>query len=246
MVVKKVTDVLFPKTRQINKATRTTVLFRVDEPFACCSQPGVAYAIIQFVRHSWQVGNHPQLRDAWNLDGDDSQAQQNSKGLPYDPTYTDDPAHGGNSDGKSNTYVEVGPWDPAGSGPAISVTDLPGLLEPQHELFVREGGIMVWEFVTLLVCRANPASAEQYLKSGLVCAKQHYTIERKYTAGKAEPEVEPVKQRDPNAPPGPPEFYPKCRPLAVVLDKISDPEEKKKKSIEDAFSNPRPHVLKLP
>lgn len=222
-----------------NKATQTTIFFAVHNSFGCCDIAGRAYAVIQFVRHAWRLGNNPPNSDDWNLDGPNSQSERHEQNpnLPYDPTYTDDPAHGGDPSGKSNTYVQAGPWDPAGSSQAIQVTDYPGLLEPEHSRFVKEGGAFTWEFLTLLVCQESPASAEQYLKSGLVCAKQHYKIQREYTAGSKEPPKVALVDIKDWGKLGKPDAFKKCVPLATLLDQMD---------LKKPFLNPRPHVIKLP
>jgi hypothetical protein len=213
----------------VNKATPTVVLFAVQHPFTCCGKVGRAYAIIQFVRHTWKLGSNPQKSDDWNLDGSEKQSQLHTNGIDYDPTYTNDPA------GKSNDLVQVGPWDASGKSSAITVYDFPGLLENQHGAFVKEGGSIKWEFVTLLVCLESPADQNQYLKDGLVQAFSHYTVERIYTAGNPLPVVKVVESKD--KPFGPPAYFKICKTLAQVLNDFK---------LKQPYLNPRAHILKIP
>lgn len=220
---------------QVNKATHTQVVFKVKDPWKCCKIKNTPYTVIQFVRHTWQLGNGDIKQDAWNLDGPESQSARKAQGEEYDPTYTTDPKHGAGTAGADNTLVHVGPWDSNG-GNAISVDDYPGLLGPDHQRFLRAGGFFRWEFITLLVCRETRGSAATYLASGKVQARTAFTIQRDYPDPAAGGEVAvkadfPNERKDPRA-----EFYKKCKPLAEVLDELG---------MTEPFNNPRPHRIRL-
>jgi hypothetical protein len=212
---------------QINKATQTIVLFAVSDPFGCCRTAGNSYSVIQFVRHRWKLGANKENHDEWNLDGSEKQSQLHVQGSDYDPTYTNNPG------GAPNDLVQAGPWDGSGTSSAITVFDFPGLLKPDHDRFVKEGGWMHWEFITLLVCTVNPADQKRYLAAGLVQAVTHYEVTRVYTGGKETPTVEVKEMKD--QPIGVPQFFKKCRKLTDVLTK----------DLKKAYDNPRPHTIKL-
>lgn len=211
---------------QVNKATQTVVVFAVADPFGCCGEPGRHYAIVQFVRHRWKLGNNPVKRDDWNLDGPESQSTNHANGQPYDPTYTNRSGENGND------LVVAGPWDDNGTSAAISVYDFPGLLDPDHRRFMQTGGTMEWEFVTILVCLETPQTETQYLASAKVQAVAHYRVTRTYAGGEATVKVRPVS----TAPIGAAAFFQACRKLKDILDKFG---------LTNAFSNPRPHVIQF-
>jgi hypothetical protein len=220
---------------EVNKATHTQVVFSVDEPYRCCGRADVCHSIIQFVRHTWEFSKGKPMRDRWNLDGPESQAERRAQGLDYDPTYTTDPHHGAATANEDNGLVHVGPWDGAG-GNAISVDDYPGLLTPDHERFVKRGGMFQWEFITLLVCREATGSARQYLKNGKVRARTGFTVQRIYPApGSKEPisvrRDFPTGANDPRV-----KHYEPCKDLSEVLKELG---------LTDAFNNPRPHRVLL-
>jgi hypothetical protein len=213
---------------ETNKATQTVVLFAVDDAFGCCGQPQHGYAIVQFVRHRWKLGSGTEKPDVWNLDGPESQSTLHGEGKDYDPTYTNKPGEA------SNDLVQAGPWDGKGSSPAITVYDFPGLLEPQHKKFVEEGGWISWEFITLLVCKEDPATQKQYLDAGKVQAMTRYLITRTYTKGDPTPKVE--VSHPTNQPIGAPKFNKTCPSLKDVLTALR---------LKPAFENPRSHKIKL-
>jgi hypothetical protein len=210
---------------KVNKATHTSVFFNVDEPFGCCGIANKHYTIIQFVRHRWNLAGK-KGSDAWNLDGPGSQADRRKAGLPYDPTYTTDPAHGGSTADEDNELVHVGPWDATG-GSAVVVDDFPGLFTEDHKLFKERGGWFEWEFVTLLVCKEAEGSAEHYLANGKVRAKTRFVIRRTYPGGNRAPKGKPEGKR---------EYYDPCKDLAEVL---------RETGLLAPFNNPRPHEVKL-
>ncbi|MGI9550862.1 MAG: hypothetical protein ACR2MT_06670 [Aurantibacter sp.] len=202
-----------------NYATETAVIFSVNDGFKCCDIPDKQYAIIQFVRHRWKYTNGPWRSDPWNLDGPSSQAFNHAQGNPYNPTYA--------SSGSS--LLQLGPWDHKG-GDAISVTDYPGLLSADHNRFLRRGGIMEWEFWTLLVCNETPATATQYLSNARVQAITHFKIRRGYPGNGEQPLFKPkIFKKDRK-------YFKECVTLATVL---------RERNLLNAFNNPRPHVLPL-
>ncbi len=202
-----------------NHATEVVVDFAVDEAFGCCEHTNKHYAIIQFVRHRWQLGRGPVRNDAWNLDGPDSQADNHKAGRPYDPTYAT----------SGSPLFSVGPWNQNG-GDAISVRDYPGLFKEDHEKFMTRGGFIEWHFWTLLVCRETPATNEKYIDDGEVQAITHFTIRREYDHRKKKVGVRPsIYNRDRK-------YFDPCVPLRTVL---SDRE------LLDAYNNPREHEIPL-
>jgi hypothetical protein len=203
-----------------NHATEVVVDFSVDEAFGCCEHANKHYAIIQFVRHRWQLGKDAPVRhDAWNLDGPDSQADNRKAGRPYDPTY----AAGG------SPLFSVGPWNQKG-GDAISVRDYPGLLTDEHERFRTRGGFMEWHFWTLLVCRETPGTNETYLADGEVQAITHFTIRREYDLKRKKIFVKPsIFKKDRK-------YFDPCVPLRTVLTD---------RGLLEAYNNPREHELPL-
>jgi len=217
----------------VNKATHTTVVFKVDDPFACCGQANTDYAIVQFVRHRWQLGNGRPRADDWNLDGPESQSERHASGADFDPTYTNDPAHGADTAGSGNDLVHVGPWDGKGGG-AISVDDYPGLLEADHNRFMAQGGWMEWEFITLLICKEGTGSAQHYIDNGKVCAKTRFTVRRNYPGQGRAPVVKGSLAKGGRE--GKPEYYAQCRELGAVLDELE---------LKDEFLNPRSHRVRL-
>jgi hypothetical protein len=205
---------------RVNHATEIVVDFSVDEAFGCCSHPNKHYAIIQFVRHRWQLGkNSPVRNDAWNLDGPDSQAANKKAGKPYDPTYTT---------GKSPLFT-VGPWNDKG-GDAISVRDYPGLFTKDHKKFLERGGFFKWVFWTLLVCLEDPPTAEEYLREGEVQAITHFSIERQYNLKEGTVKVVPSLYPDDR------KYFQPCRPLKDVL---------KERGLLEAYNNPREHEVPI-
>ena len=114
------------------------------------------------------------------------------------------------------------------------VDDFPGLLEPDHDRFMQQGGWFEWEFVTLLVCREAEGSAGDYLASGKVRAKARFKIRRKYPGGDRAPSVKGsvVKGR----PEGSQEYYDPCRDLSEVLQETE---------LLAPFNNPRSHRVRL-
>jgi hypothetical protein len=117
------------------------------------------------------------------------------------------------------------------------VFDFPGLLKPDHDRFVKDGGWISWEFVTLLVCTENPADQKNYLVSGLVQAFAHYGITRTYTAGNDTPAVKVEELTAPKKPIGPAQFFKQCLKLTDIL---------KSMGLRHAYDNPRPHMIKFP
>ena len=224
-------------TGRVNKATHTRIHFHVDQPFSCCEQSNTCHTIIQFVRHRWRVGgeNEPTTIDQWNLDGPESQSTRHSQGQDYDPTFTSDPHHGGNTSDEDNELVSVGPWDGRG-GTAVIVDDFPGLLDSDHERLKRRGGIMEWEFITLLVCRADTGTAAAYLQNSKVRAIQHFIVRRTYPGNNNEPVVQWGNNPPYNDPTVNAESFNPCRPLNNILTGLQ---------LLNAFNNPRPHALNL-
>ena len=220
----------------INKATHTTVFFKVDDPFSCCGAANKNYTIVQFVRHRWKLGNGNERSDNWNLDGPESQSQRHSNGQDYDPTYTNQPAHGGNTSNSGNDLVHIGPWDSKGGG-AVIVDDFPGLLERDHNRFAQQGGWIEWEFITLLLCKEETGSAAHYLANGKVRAKTRFKVRRTYpipTPNNQTPTVSGTLLK--GAPEGRPTYYRRCRDLSDVLREMR---------LANAFNNPRTHRIQL-
>ncbi|MFI4933533.1 MAG: hypothetical protein ACHP7N_02850 [Caulobacterales bacterium] len=224
---------------KINKATETFVVFKVTDQFGCCKTKGRNYAIVQFVRHRWKLGNGNPQDDGWNLDGSSTQSERHRQGLSYDPTYTNHPGEA------KNDLVQLGPWDGQDKpDPAVAVLDFPGLLAPQHAMFGKEGGWIQWEFLTLLVCVEQPPTETKYLASGQVEAMAHYIIKRTYAEGDPTPVVvskEPKQTTeewpiDPKV--GHSESFKACVSLRSLLEKYGD-------DLMQAFKHPQPHVIKL-
>lgn len=217
-----------------NKATPTTIYFDIEDPFSCCGQPNKPYTIIQFVRHRWRVGaNGPLKCDQWNLDGPESQSQRHANGQEYDPTYTTDPKHGASTANQTNELVNIGPWDSSG-GSAVEVKDFPGLLDADHTFFLREGGLIEWEFVTLLVCREDHGSVSRYLRDGHVKAKSHFRIRRSYPGNGGNVQIGGETMS--TNPIGSSEYYRTCQTLRDVLNGMG---------LLDEFQAPRSHQIAL-
>ena len=135
--------------------------------------------------------------------------------------------------GRADDLVRVGPWDGAGTSPAITVIDLPGLLPAMDDQLVQKGGWYSWEFVTLLVCAQDPGDQDQYLSSAKVQALMHYYILRSYIKGNPNPEIRVEEVRA--EPVGGPVFYSECQGLKPLLVELG---------LLQAYQNPRPHVRK--
>jgi hypothetical protein len=227
---------------ETNKANHTLIYFKVDDPFGCCGQSNKHYTVIQFVKHKWKfksekVGHE----DAWNLDGSESQAERHNRKQDYDPTFTTDPSHGTTTANEDNELVHVGPWD-ATQGSSVIVDDFPGLLESDHELFSKQGGLFQWEFLTLLVCKEDTGSAKHYLKNGKVRAMTHFKLRRNYPGNNKPPTVHYGKIEKPKGtkggrtPEGGPDYYDPCKDLSEVL---------RETGLLNAFNNPRPHRIRF-
>ena len=219
-------DAINHSPEQIDKSVPTAVFFAVDEPLRCCGQQ-CRHTAIQFVRHRWKIANTEKFGDLWKLDVADKQAEQHDKGQDYDPTYSN---HMG---GRADDLVRVGPWDGAGTSPAITVIDLPGLLPAMDDQLVQKGGWYSWEFVTLLVCAQDPGDQDQYLSSAKVQALMHYYILRSYIKGNPNPEIRVEEVRA--EPVGGPVFYSECQGLKPLLVELG---------LLQAYQNPRPRVRK--
>lgn len=218
---------------QVNKATRTRVSFHLEEPFRCCGERDRHHTIIQFVRHHWRLGSGRERRDAWNLDGPESQSERHGQGQDYDPTFTTDPAHGASTADEDNELVHVGPWDASG-GSSVIVDDFPGLLAPDHARFLRQGGFFAWEFVTLLVCKEDSGSAQHYLDQGRVRARTRFQVRRDYDGGGSAPTLSATLLK--GDPEGAPEVFEPCEDLGALLREMD---------LVDTFNKPRSHRLRL-
>jgi len=219
-------DAINHAPEQIDKSVPTAVFFAVDEPLRCCGQQ-CRHTVIQFVRHRWKIANTEKFGDLWKLDVADRQGELHDKGQDYDPTYSN---HMG---GRADDLVRVGPWDGAGTSPAITVIDLPGLLPAMDDQLVQKGGWYSWEFVTLLVCAQDPGDQDQYLSSAKVQALMHYYILRSYIKGNPNPEIRVEEVRA--EPVGGPVFYSECQGLKPLLVELG---------LLQAYQNPRPRVRK--
>jgi hypothetical protein len=217
----------------VNYATRTEVVFKAKDDVTCCNSKNKKYAIIQFVRHKWNLGNTGKMSynkktgelkvglnvesDDWNLDGPKSIAEKHERGEDYDPTY-------------AKSGHELFSHDSWGKdGASVTVWDFPGLFEEDHKRFKDKGGFMFWEFKTLLVCVEYPPTQGKCYNEGLVEAITHYYILREYPGNNQKPKVTHFEGTDRIA-------FEQCEPLSKILSE---------RVLTNAFKKPKRHELPL-
>ncbi len=208
--------------------------FRVRDADTCCNQ-SVGYAVIQFVRHRYNLHEQPrkQDEDSWTLDVLSSEIQKAKAGQPYDPTFTHDPL---GSNPVAPPLVYPGP-DPRGAS-SIAQFDRPGIPEELYNRFMRSGGTFTWDFLSLLVCEHNPGDAAAYLADSLVAQALQYELTLTFTPGFSPPRVSGriITMRS---------FTP-CRRLADLLTELDRSATQKSGTLLGGFQHPRDHGVGIP
>ncbi|MGJ5621595.1 hypothetical protein [Sulfitobacter sp. MF3-043] len=211
--------------------------YPVENAERCCGRAGT-HTVIQFVRHEWNLKENPVKdgSDGWSLDVLKSEIDRANAGQPYDPTFTHNP-RGTSSNSDPLTYP--GP-DPNGAL-SISQVDRPGI---SPELFRRfnnanPNSTFTFHFLSILVCRREPASANDYMRNGKVRMIVEYKIEIKFRERGREPEVtlhEPKKFR-----------FSSCKKLSTIIRRL-DLERRRRGegSIRRGYRSPRGHTVAIP
>ena len=207
------------------KAIHTVVNFGVGLPFTCCGVRNQGHAIIQFVRHRWQLGQQSGS-DWWNLDVLDSQAQRAMARQAYDPTFTNQPNPINDPKAKSNDLITLTPG-PGKMGMAVVRNDYPGLPQELYDRFRRHRGFFEWRFRSYLVCAVNPSTAVNYQAQGQVRAIVEYTIRMRFQVTNRAPLIEGGVAKT--------QWYKKCVDFRKLLAK--------NRAIGYAYSHPRPHRI---
>ncbi len=211
----------------------TEVTWVVEDPEGCCKQ-GSGYAVIQFVRHEWDLKERPKIKgeDDWNLDILDSEVPSQPS-EEYDPTFTHNPQ---GSDPEADPVVYPIPYGEKGN--AIVQMDKPGIPQRLYRRFLEHGGKFTWKFHSFLVCLIDGGVAEDYLTNGLVEQEIVWQVEWKFEGerdsktGQWKPPRVTAEKRG-----GYPKKYGKCKPLEKVLEKYK---------LRYAYDNPCEHRIAIP
>ena len=215
------------------------VFFLVDGPAACCGTAATAYAVMQFVRHKWQLNEKPPKTDndsdKWNLDISNAESDRARNHQAYDPTFTLNPR--GTNPG-ADPVVYPGPG-PSGEQAIVQV-DAPGMDPALYDRFLKAGGEFTWMYVTLLVCRRDPPSATDYLDKGLVAQMTAYSLTASFAGSGAPANVSGDRLIHPLR------FKP-CKPLKKLIEEFDQKNGKAGAGkLIDAYNQPRDHSLSIP
>lgn len=221
----------------------------------CCGVKNLAYAVIQFVRHSYKYKSQKKQYDKWSLDILDEEVKRASDKKDYDPTYTLDPC-----DRKAKAYDAaktdaarkkiivpppvVYPGADTRLKPAINQVDAPGFSVPLYRDLIERGESFTWHFYSFLVCRLGDCKASAYLSDARVKAYLQWELTVNFVrkGRTVTPKVKPPK-RDKQVY----KVFRKCRPLKDVIAEIDKKRNKRDSEREgtllEGFTSPREHGI---
>lgn len=214
--------------------------YPIDDPAVCCGRPE-PYAVIQFVRHEWNLLESPVKEggDTWSLDVLNSEVNRANANPQesYDPTFTHNPR------GTRPTAPDVvypGP-DPSGEQ-SINQFDRPGISPELYRRFVnaRPGSEFVFHFLSFLVCKLEPSEASNYLTNGLVREVIEYKLRIIFRGPTNEPQVTltPINHdvKDP------------CESFSDVIDSFDNIQRRRRQhgSLREGYNHPRGHEVGIP
>ncbi len=211
--------------------------FVVADPNVCCGATG-EYAVIQFVRHRFNLRERPPKKneDTWSLDILDTEGQLARDGKAYDPTFTHNPRDAAPGV-PPPPLVYPGP-NGAGSA-AINQIDRPGISQALYDRFAMSGGKFVFQFLSLLVCKVMPSEAANYLATGQVNQMLMYEIAFNFEGGGSAPTVSGKMLEV--------EAYSKCKSLRDFIDMYDRRNGGGKTGrLADGYRAPRNHEVGIP
>jgi hypothetical protein len=210
------------------------VFYSIKDTTHCC---GVErdFAVIQFVRHLWELNETPQKKgnDEWALDVLSSQVHAADQHQPYDPTFTHNPLGSA-----PNEPPIVYPGPNVDGSSAIVQIDLPGLPPELYARFRAAGGTFTWEFYGFLVCQLNPSDMKKYIEDGTVVMSLYYAVKATFPGGGGAPTVADGIIE------GPTERH--CEKLKDVIAKVDRSLSLHgDHTLQHAYDHPREHQIRL-
>jgi hypothetical protein len=208
--------------------------FAIARSGECCGEQR-SHAVIQFVRHEWDLGENPRKRgsDPWSLDVLDSEITRAGAGDSYDPTFTHNPR---GTAPAADPLVHEGPDDTG----ALSLVqeDHPGIPPALLNRFRQATSVpstFTFHFLSLLVCQLDPSDAATYIGSGTVVQSIEYKLTFRFRGRDREPEIETALVA-----PGVLHF-PCTRLTDVLAAEDRGNRRRGQGKLRDGFNRPRPH-----